>query len=135
MPEETKVISKSVTDDDYEKAKKNFNSDNYTKEEFLTLAKLYSDSFRDVKECEMIKGKIVRIVGDNVIVDVGFKSEGSIPKNEFYDIEENKVGKEIEVVLESGEDQEGNLVLRQQRAGFLRIWGKVVGAHETGEIL
>jgi small subunit ribosomal protein S1 len=135
MPEETKVISKSVTDDDYEKAKKNFNSDNYTKEEFLTLAKLYSDSFRDVKEGEMIKGKIVRIVGDNVIVDVGFKSEGSIPKNEFYDIEEIKVGKEIEVVLESVEDQEGNLVLSKQRADFLRIWEKVVGAHETGEIL
>jgi len=135
MPEETKVISKSVTDDDYEKAKKNFNSDNYTKEEFLTLAKLYSDSFRDVKEGEMIKGKIVRIVGDNVIVDVGFKSEGSIPKSEFYDIEEIKVGKEIEVVLESVEDQEGNLVLSKQRADFLRIWEKVVGAHETGEIL
>jgi small subunit ribosomal protein S1 len=135
MPEETKVISKSVTDEDYEKAKKNFNSDNYTKEEFLTLAKLYSDSFRDVKEGEMIKGKIVRIVGDNVIVDVGFKSEGSIPKNEFYDIEEIKVGREIEVVLESVEDQEGNLVLSKQRADFLRIWEKVVGAHETGEIL
>ena len=135
MPEETKVISKSVTDDDYEKAKKNFNSDSYTKEEFLTLAKLYSDSFRDVKEGEMIKGKIVRIVDDNVIVDVGFKSEGSIPKSEFYDVEEIKVGREIEVVLESVEDQEGNLVLSKQRADFLRIWEKVVGAHETGEIL
>ncbi len=135
MPEETKVISKSVTDADYEKAKKNFNSDDYSKEEFLTLAKLYSDSFRDVKEGEMIKGRIVRIQGDNVIVDVGFKSEGSIPKNEFYDIEEIKVGKEIEVVLESVEDQDGNLVLSKQRADFLRIWEKVVGAHETGEIL
>jgi len=135
MPEETKVISKSVTDDDYEKAKKNFNSDDYSKEEFLTLAKLYSDSFRDVKEGEMIKGKIVRIVGDSVIVDVGFKSEGSIPKSEFYDVEEIKVGREIEVVLESVEDQEGNLVLSKQRADFLRIWEKVVGAHETGEIL
>jgi small subunit ribosomal protein S1 len=135
MSEEKIVISKSVTNDDYEKAKKSFNDDTYSKEEFLTLAKLYSDSFRDVKEGELIKGKIVRIQDDNVIIDVGFKSEGSIPKSEFKEYEEIKVGREIEVVLESVEDQEGNLVLSKQRADFLRIWEKVIGAHETGEIL
>jgi small subunit ribosomal protein S1 len=135
MSEEKIVISKSVTNDDYEKAKKSFNDDTYSKEEFLTLAKLYSDSFRDVKEGELIKGKIVRIQDDNVIIDVGFKSEGSIPKSEFKEYEEIKVGREIEVVLESVEDQEGNLVLSKQRADFLRIWEKVVGAHENGEIL
>ncbi|MDR3666370.1 MAG: 30S ribosomal protein S1, partial [Ignavibacteriaceae bacterium] len=120
---------------DYEKAKKSFNDETYSKEEFLTLAKLYSDSFRDVKEGEMIKGRIVRIQDDNVIIDVGFKSEGSIPKSEFKEYEDIKVGREIEVVLESVEDQEGNLVLSKQRADFLRIWEKVIGAHETGEIL
>jgi small subunit ribosomal protein S1 len=135
MSEEKPVISKSVTNEDYEKAKKSFNDDSYSQEEFLTLAKLYSDSFRDVKEGEMIKGKIVRIQDDNVIIDVGFKSEGSIPKSEFKEYEEIKVGREIEVVLESVEDQEGNLVLSKQRADFLRIWGKVIGAHESGEIL
>ena len=135
MSEEKIVISKSVTNDDYEKAKKSFNDDTYSKEEFLTLAKLYSDSFRDVKEGELIKGKIVRIQDDNVIIDVGFKSEGSIPKSEFKEYEDIKVGREIEVVLESVEDQEGNLVLSKQRADFLRIWEKVIGAHETGEIL
>jgi small subunit ribosomal protein S1 len=135
MSEEKIVISKAVTSEDYEKAKKSFNDDAYSQEEFLTLAKLYSDSFRDVKEGEMIKGKIVRIQDDNVIIDVGFKSEGSIPKSEFKEYEEIKVGREIEVVLESVEDQEGNLVLSKQRADFLRIWGKVIGAHESGEIL
>jgi small subunit ribosomal protein S1 len=135
MSEEKIVISKSVTNDDYEKAKKSFNDETYSKEEFLTLAKLYSDSFRDVKEGEMIKGKIVRIQDDNVIIDVGFKSEGSIPKSEFKEYEEIKVGREIEVVLESVEDQEGNLVLSKQRADFLRIWEKVISAHESGEIL
>ncbi|MDR3611338.1 MAG: 30S ribosomal protein S1 [Ignavibacteriaceae bacterium] len=135
MPEEPIVITKVVTNDDYEKAKKSFNDETYSKEEFLTLAKMYSDSFRDVKEGELIKGKIVRVVDDNVIIDVGFKSEGSIPKSEFKEYEEIKVGKEIEVVLESVEDQDGNLVLSKQRADFLRIWEKVMRAHETGEIL
>jgi len=136
MSEETKETKRAVvTADDYEKAKKNFSNEEYSQEEFLTLAKLYSDSFKDVKEGELIKGKIVRIQGDNVILDVGFKSEGSIPKMEFYEGEEIKVGQVVEVVLESVEDQEGNLVLSKQRADFLRIWSKVVQAHETGEII
>ncbi len=136
MSEETKDTKKGiVTVDDYEKAKRHFNNEEYSQEEFLTLAKLYTESFKDVKEGELIKGRIVRIQGDNIILDVGFKSEGSIPKNEFHESEEIKVGNEVEVVLESVEDQEGNLVLSKQRADFLRIWEKVVKAHETGEIL
>ncbi len=136
MSEETKEKTRGmVTADDYEKAKRNFENEEYSQEEFLALARLYADSFRDVKEGELVKGKIVRVQGDNVIIDVGFKSEGSIPKNEFREDEEIKIGKEVEVVLESVEDQEGNLVLSKQRADFLRIWEKVVNAHETGEIL
>jgi small subunit ribosomal protein S1 len=136
MSEETKEVTKvKPTLEDYEKAKKSFNNEEYSPEEFLTLAKLYSDSFRDVKEGELIKGRIVRVQGDNIIVDVGFKSEGTIPKNEFHSPEEYQVGKEVEVVLESVEDPEGNLVLSKQRADFLRVWEKVVRAHDTGEIL
>lgn len=120
--------------EDFEKAKKEFNS-TYTQEEFLALAKLYSDSFRDVKEGEIVKGKIVRIQGDLVILDVGFKSEGAVSKLEFNSPEEMKIGREVEVVLESVEDQEGNLVLSKVRADFLKIWDRVLSAHETGEII
>ena len=136
MSEEIKAQDKRVmTADDYEKAKKNFNNEEYSQEEFLTLANLYADSFKDVKEGEMVKAKIVRIQGDQIILDVGFKSEGSVSKQEFYEGEEIKIGKEIEVVLESVEDQDGNLVLSKARADFLKIWDKVVNAYETGEIL
>lgn len=135
MSQTKETTLKTVTPDEFEKAKAKFNDEEYSQEEFLSLAKLYSDSFRDVKEGELIKGKVVRIQGDNVIVDVGFKSEGTIPKSEFPETSELKVGQEIEVVLESVEDQEGNLVLSKQRADFLRIWEKVIRAHETGEII
>lgn len=136
MSEETKTNDKRVvTADDYEKAKRNFNNEEYSKEEFLTLANLYADSFKDVKEGEMVKAKIVRIQGDQIILDVGFKSEGSVSKQEFHEGEEIKIGNEIEVVLESVEDQDGNLVLSKARADFLKIWEKVVRAYETGEIL
>lgn len=135
MSVEVKETKKHVpTVEDYEKAKKEFNNA-YSQEEFLALAKLYSESFRDVKEGELVKGKIVRIQGDSVILDVGFKSEGAISKFEFASPDEIKVGREIEVVLESVEDQEGNLVLSKQRADFLKIWERVLRAHETGEII
>jgi len=136
MSDQTKESGKRVmTPDDYEKASKKFNNDEYSQEEFLTLANLYADSFKDVKEGEMVKAKIVRINGDQIILDVGFKSEGSVSKHEFYEGEEIKIGNEIEVVLESVEDQEGNLVLSKSRADFLKIWEKVVNAFDTGEIL
>jgi small subunit ribosomal protein S1 len=135
MSQEKETTLRTVTPDEYEKAKNKFNDEEYSQEEFMSLAKLYLDSFRDVKEGEMIKGKVVRIMGDNVIVDVGFKSEGTIPRNEFFEGVDLKVGQEIEVVLESVEDQEGNLVLSKQRADFLRIWEKVLRAHDTGEII
>lgn len=136
MSEETnETISQNVMTDEFEKAKNKFNDDEYSQEEFQTLAKLYSESFSDLKEGELIKGKVVRIQGDNVIIDVGFKSEGAISRDEFPEDKELKVGQEVEVVIESVEDQDGNLVLSKQRADFLKIWEKVLNAHETGEIL
>ncbi|MCX6151641.1 MAG: 30S ribosomal protein S1 [Ignavibacteriales bacterium] len=114
---------------------KYLNSDEYSVEELELLTKLYSQSFKDVKEGEIIKGKIVGIQGDNVILDVGFKSEGTIPKNEFFAGEEIKIGSDVEIVIESVEDGEGNLVLSKKRADFLRIWNKVVNAYDTGEIM
>jgi small subunit ribosomal protein S1 len=121
--------------DEFEKAKNKFNIFDYTQDEFAKLASMYTESFRDVKEGELVKGKLVRIQDDNVIIDVGFKSEGTIPRSEFNEDAKLEVGQEIEVVLESVEDQEGNLVLSKSRADFLRIWDKVLRAHNTGEII
>ena len=121
--------------EDFEKAKNKFKTLDYSQDEFAELANLYTESFRDVKQGELVKGKIVRIQNDNVIIDVGFKSEGTIPSNEFSEDSELQIGQEVEVVLESVEDQEGNLVLSKARADFLRIWEKVLRAHETGEII
>jgi len=136
MSEEKKaVIEQTVNADDYDKAKKSFNDDEYSQDEFNTLAQLYLDSFKDLKEGELVKAKIIQIVGDQVILDVGFKSEGSISKNEFANKDEIKVGDEVEVVLESVEDKDGNLVLSKERADFLRIWDKVMHSYENKEVL
>ena len=134
MTTDVKEKSTNVLED-FEKAKNKFNTYDYTQEEFEQLANLYTESFRDVKQGELVKGRLVRIQDDNVIIDVGFKSEGTIPRSEFGEDAKLEVGQEVEVVLESVEDLEGNLVLSKSRADFLRIWEKVIRAHDTGEII
>ena len=134
MTTDVKEKSTNVSED-FEKAKNKFNTYDYTQEEFEELANMYTESFRDVKQGELVKGRLVRIQDDNVIIDVGFKSEGTIPRSEFGEDAKLEVGQEVEVVLESVEDLEGNLVLSKSRADFLRIWEKVIRAHDTGEII
>ncbi|MEW6507521.1 MAG: 30S ribosomal protein S1 [Bacteroidota bacterium] len=111
------------------------NLDEYSPEELQTLSKLYSESFRDIKEGEIISGTIVGISGENVVVDVGFKSDGTIPKSDFNATEEIKIGNLIDIVIESVEDEEGNLVLSKKRADFLKIWGRVMDAFENEKVV
>jgi small subunit ribosomal protein S1 len=124
-----------ATTDDYVKSKTKFDREDYTEDEFLELAQLYSNSFNDVKEGELVTGTIVSILDDSVIIDVGFKSEGSVHISEFGESPKLKLGDSVQVVLESVEDHDGNLVLSKERADFLNIWSRVMNAHETGEIL
>ncbi len=111
------------------------NADEYSPEELQTLAKLYDQSFQDLKEGEIIKGKIVGITEDNVVLDIGFKSDGSISRNDFSPTEEIKLGQDIDVVIESTEDEDGNLVLSKKRADFLKVWAQIIDAHENETIL
>ncbi|MEJ5351322.1 MAG: 30S ribosomal protein S1 [Melioribacteraceae bacterium] len=111
------------------------NTEDYSPEELEQLSKLYSESFRDIKEGEIIQGTIVGIDGDNVVVDVGFKSDGTIPKSEFNSTEEIKIGSKIDIVIESVEDEEGNLVLSKKRADFLKIWANVMDAYKNDKVL
>ena len=81
MSEQEKVVAAKAKDhlDNF----KFMNADEYSEEELTALSKLYDESFRDIKEGEIISGKIVGINNDNVVLDVGFKSDGTIPKSEF----------------------------------------------------
>ncbi|KUO60756.1 30S ribosomal protein S1 [bacterium BRH_c32] len=115
--------------------RKFFNADEYSEEELLELNKLYSESFRNIKEGEIIQGTIVGINSDNVIVNVGFKSDGSISRNEFSSTEEIKIGEHIDIVIESVEDEEGNLVLSKKRADFLKVWKRIMDSFENEKII
>lgn len=107
----------------------------YTEDEFNELAKLYDQTLGRINEGEIVKGRIVAISGAEVSVDIGFKSEGVIPRSEFSNAGELKLGEEVEVFLESVEDKDGRLVLSRKRADFMRIWEKITKSYETGDIL
>lgn len=107
----------------------------YSPQEVELLTKMYESTLSSISENEIVKGRIVHISESFVTVDIGFKSEGTISVVEFPDLKEVKIGDEIEVYLESVEDRDGQLVLSRKRADFMRIWGRVVRAFDTGEIL
>jgi small subunit ribosomal protein S1 len=99
------------------------------------LVKLYEKSFSGITEGEIIKGKILEITDANVIVDIGFKSEGVLTKDEFIDLSKFKVGDEVELFLESSEDPDGNVLVSRRKVYFLRTWEDLMNKHETQEIV
>ena len=107
----------------------------YTPDEFEQHLKMYEPTLRDIQEGEIVKGRVMGVTREDVIVDVGFKSEGIIPVAEFTEPINIKVGDEIEVYLDAIEDQDGQLVLSKQKADFVRVWDRVKDAHDKGELM
>ena len=103
----------------------------YTDEEFETMLAMYEDTLHDIVEGEIVKATVLRKTDNAVILDVGFKSEGSVPLDEFRDPEALETGDEVEVFLESLEDSEGVVVLSKKKADFLRVWEKIKEAYDN----
>src|SRR6185295_6680210 len=95
----------------------------------------YEESLRSIGEGEIVRGKVLAIDDKEVLVDVGFKSEGVIPLSEFSDPSSIKVGDVLDVFLEKMENQDGLVVLSKQRADFVRVWDRVKGAHDSGQVV
>jgi len=114
---------------------------NYDEEEELTDAQradlfgAYEESMRSIGEGEIVRGTILSVDDKDVLVDVGFKSEGIISLSEFPDPSVLKVGDVLEVFLEKMENQDGLVVLSKQRADFVRVWDRVKEAHDNGQIV
>jgi small subunit ribosomal protein S1 len=126
------VEGKVYTMDELEAA-----SEDYTDEEFHELEGMYENTLSEIEEKEIVTGIVVSVDEKYVIVDIGFKSEGIVPANEFSDkvLENLQPGDEVEVFLDRVEDREGQLILSRKKADILQAWEKIEEAHETGEIL
>ncbi len=107
----------------------------YSKEEYDEFLKLYSETLTEINEGEIVKGRILSINDREVSVDIGFKSEGTIPSHEFDSLEDLRVGEEIEVFLDNVEDGDGQLVLSKKKADFTRVWEKLMETYESGETI
>ncbi len=107
----------------------------YSEAEMKQLMEMYEGTMGKITQGEIVKGKIVFIGHNDVVLDIGFKSEGTVPIGEFPNIKELKIGDEVEVFLESIEDKDGQLVLSRKRADFMRVWEKVTRSYTSGEVV
>jgi small subunit ribosomal protein S1 len=105
----------------------------YSDEDYEKMLSMYEGTMAQIVEGEIVKSKVLRVTDNAVILDVGFKSEGSVPLDEFKDPQSLKEGDEVEVFLEHLEDQEGAVVLSKKKADFMRVWEKIRVAHESDQ--
>ncbi|MDZ7346434.1 MAG: S1 RNA-binding domain-containing protein, partial [candidate division KSB1 bacterium] len=107
----------------------------YTEQEFEAMAKFYEDTLIDFKAGQVVVGRVLAIGEKEVSIDIGFKSEGTVPVEEFDNLSELKIGDSVEVLIDEIEDKEGFLVLSKRKADFMRTWDRVIESYERGEIL
>src|ERR671936_637145 len=99
----------------------------------------YESTFPTINEGEVVRGKVVRVDKDEVLIDIGYKSEGVIPVSELSirrsvnPADEVRIGDEIDALVMTKEDAEGRLILSKKRARFEMAWKRIEGAAESGE--
>lgn len=101
----------------------------------VDMSSIYDETFKDVKEGEVVKGRVIGVTAKEIQVDIGYKSEGVISAEEFYDPKSIKVGDEIEVLIESKENDEGMVVLSKRKAERMQVWEKIVSEHKEGDMV
>jgi small subunit ribosomal protein S1 len=110
-----------------------YEEDEYTSEDYDRMIAMYQGTMASIEEGEIVKATVMEIRENLVILDIGFKSEGSIPLEEFKDLPDLKAGDVVEVLLEHLEDQEGSVVLSKKKADFMRVWERIRVAYESDQ--
>ena len=110
-----------------------YEEDEYTSEEYEQMIDMYQGTMASIEEGEIVKARVMEIRENMVVLDIGFKSEGAIPLEEFKDLPDLKPGDEVEVLLEHLEDQEGSVVLSKKKADFMRVWERIRVAYESDQ--
>ncbi|WP_128545568.1 30S ribosomal protein S1 [Larkinella soli] len=110
---------------DWDKADNRGFGSGYSAEERNRLAELYDNTLAQVNEKEVVTGTVVGITDREVILNIGFKSDGLVPASEFRDLPDLKIGDEVEVYVENQEDPNGQLVLSRKKAKVITAWQKI----------
>lgn len=99
------------------------------------LAKLYEENISEIKEGEILKGKVVQLTDKDVLIDIGYKSEGVIHRSELTDPDGIKIGDEIDVILESKENDMGMVVLSHEKAKKFKGWQNIMDNYNEGDTI
>jgi len=99
------------------------------------LAALYEETFKNLEEGTITEGRVVAVTKDKVVVDIGYKSEGMIPNDQFSteELQNIKVGDRLQVYIEECEDADGNLVLSKEKADKMKIWEELEKLFNDGK--
>ncbi len=129
------VPAPQTAHDDFDWSIDKRNVSSYSKEENEKYNKVYDNTFVQITDGTLIKGAVVGLTKTDVVLNIGFKSDGLISLNEFRDLQNLKIGDEVEVMVVEKEDREGNLNLSRKQARTTRAWERIVEVHKTGEVI
>lgn len=129
------VLDFATPDDDFDWDKIDEDVDSYDKSERKEFEKMYDQTLSTITENEVIDGTVVSMTKREVVINIGYKSEGVVSLNEFRYNPDLKVGDKVEVYVESQEDKDGQLLLSHKKARALRSWDRVNEALEKDEII
>jgi small subunit ribosomal protein S1 len=132
----TKHSSNATPDNsDFDWSMDNAGFSNYNSAERKAMEDLYTSSLKSLTQNELVNGTVVAFNDREVVINVGFKSDGVIQRNEFRDMPDLKVGDNVEVYLEIVEDANGQLILSRKRAILEKSWDFITKAMEEGTVL
>ena len=126
-------VATSHDDFDWDADDKKFG--NYSDDDRAKLEQMYDGTFSSINKGEIISGTVVNVNSKDVVLNIGFKSDGLVSLSEFRDTPDLKIGDTVEVFVESQEDANGQLVLSRKRAKTQKSWERINSALDNDEII
>ena len=137
MEENNTLVNPSTVSahDDFDWSIDKRNVARYNNEEQQKYDAVYEGTFKQITDGEMVQGIVVGLTKTDVVINIGFKSDGLISLNEFRDLHGLKTGDVVEVLVVEKEDREGHLHLSRKQARISRAWERIVEMHKSGEVV
>lgn len=127
------VVATAHDDFDWSIDKRNVS--HYSAEEQVKYDKVYENTFVQIEDGEIVNGGVVALTKTDVVINIGFKSDGLVSLNEFRDLQNLAIGDTVEVMVVEKEDRQGHLHLSRKQARIHRAWERIVEVHKTGEVV
>ncbi len=125
----------STAHDDFDWSVDKRNVVTYNESERKRYDELYGSTLKTIENDQIVQGVVVAITGTDVVLNIGFKSDGLVPLSEFRDVEDLATGQTYDVYVVNKEDKGGHLILSRKNARMLKAWEEIVNAHANGTVV